>query len=95
MVSQCANPGCGAPFLYFRDGKLFAVRRSGAADQERVEFFWLCGECNVRLKMEVTPGGETNLVPRPRKALQTTEEGRSRSAIHYGGSVMEGQLKAS
>ncbi len=89
MVSQCANPECGAPFLYFRDGKLFAVRRSGAADQERVEFFWLCGECNLRLKMEVTPRGDTNLVPQPRMTPSCTAT-KSQSALHCGDFVIEG-----
>lgn len=65
MVSQCANPDCGTPFLYFRDGKLFTVRRIGPLKQERVEFFWLCGECTAHLKMEIKLNGAMSLVPRP------------------------------
>lgn len=72
MVSQCANPECRAAFLYFRDGKLFAVRRGGVQDQGQVEFFWLCGECTTHLKMEITPSGNTNLVPRSPMALQAS-----------------------
>ncbi len=78
MVSQCVNPDCGAPFLYFRDGKLFQVRRGAAADQERLEFFWLCGECATHLKMEITLKGEMNLVPRPRIGA-TSHPGKERA----------------
>jgi hypothetical protein len=46
MVSQCANPECGAPFLYLRHGKLFKIERPGfSARHSRVEYFWLCGNC--------------------------------------------------
>lgn len=47
MVSRCANPDCGLPFLYFRGGKLFSVRRYLTADREEkmVEYFWLCPDC--------------------------------------------------
>jgi hypothetical protein len=69
MVSQCANPDCRAPFLYFRNGKLFAIPRSTALKQERVEFFWLCGECTAHWQMEITLNGAMNLVPRPQTAL--------------------------
>ncbi len=31
MLSKCANPGCPAPFLYLRQGKLFRVE-TGVAD---------------------------------------------------------------
>lgn len=41
MVSQCANPDCGAPFLYLRRGR----RRGLPARQWRVEYFWRCGNC--------------------------------------------------
>jgi hypothetical protein len=52
MVSQCANPDCGAPFLYLREGKLFVIPRPGfAARHSRVEYFWLCGNCAAKLKI--------------------------------------------
>ncbi len=51
MVSRCANPECGAPFLYLREGRLIAVRR-GEGRHGRVEFFWLCGACTSRLTLE-------------------------------------------
>jgi len=65
MVSQCANPGCGAQFLYFGEGKLVAVRRTATSlDQATVEFFWLCGECATHLNLEVPPDGMPNVVAR-------------------------------
>jgi hypothetical protein len=42
MVSQCFNPECRADFLYWRHGRLVAVR---SAQHSKVEFFWLCGTC--------------------------------------------------
>jgi hypothetical protein len=53
MVSRCANPDCGAPFLYLRQGKLFVMPRPGfSARHSRVEYFWLCGNCAGNLTIE-------------------------------------------
>jgi hypothetical protein len=55
MVSRCANPDCGAPFLYLRPGKLFVMPRSGfSTRRSRVEYFWLCGNCAGKM----TIGGD-------------------------------------
>lgn len=60
MVGKCANRDCGAPFRYFRDGKLFAFELSGrrpskarksTADPRSVEHFWLCGQCASTLTL--------------------------------------------
>jgi hypothetical protein len=65
VVSQCANPDCGAPFLYFRHGKLIALRHRGeTAPAARVEFFWLCGECANHITLEVKLHGGMNLIPK-------------------------------
>lgn len=54
MVSQCANPKCGAPFLYLREGRLIALRhRAQPRLPERVEFFWLCGKCANHVTLDV------------------------------------------
>jgi hypothetical protein len=46
MVSQCVNPDCGAPFVYMRNGRLFAVpRKSASITSATVEYFWLCERC--------------------------------------------------
>ena len=65
MVSHCANPGCGAQFLYFGEGHLIAVRRATASPEgATVEFFWLCGECASYLDLEVPRDGGPHVVPR-------------------------------
>lgn len=69
MVSQCANPGCEARFMYFGEGKLVVVRRPAASLAEAtVEFFWLCGDCAAHLNLEVPPDGMPVVVPRPEAA---------------------------
>lgn len=65
MVSQCANPECGAQFLYFGRGQLITVRHhQHSAAGSDVEFFWLCGDCVTRWSLEVGLNGSMNLVPR-------------------------------
>jgi hypothetical protein len=57
VVSHCANPGCRAPFVYFRSGKLFAMpRRSGGAKHATVECFWLCERCSQDVALEFHQG---------------------------------------
>ena len=61
MVGRCANPECGIPFRYYRDGKLFrfalsapstALRvRPEAATCRRIEDFWLCGACASKMTL--------------------------------------------
>lgn len=60
MVGECANPHCGAPFRYSRDGKLFRLElgasaasvRTGPNQTRRVaaksKIFGLCGSCASR-----------------------------------------------
>lgn len=65
MVSACANPKCGAEFLYFGQGQLVAVPRQGKSlTESNVEFFWLCGDCAGHLNLKVALNGTMNLVPR-------------------------------
>jgi hypothetical protein len=66
MVSQCANPDCGAPFLYLREGKLFVIPRPGfSARHSRVEYFWLCGNCSGKLKIASSRDCGVRLAPWP------------------------------
>ncbi len=61
MVANCANPECGVPFRYFRDGRLFrfdlndhftpASVGPDVAVHRRVEYFWLCGSCASRMTL--------------------------------------------
>ncbi len=61
MISKCANPNCGAPFRYLREGKLFQLytgsqpASAGGTDAKtsrQMEYFWLCGRCAATLRLE-------------------------------------------
>jgi len=65
MVSECANPRCHEPFIYYRQGKLFSVpRRSTTAKRATIENFWLCQSCAESMAIEVRHGGNPSLVSR-------------------------------
>ena len=60
MVNHCANPQCGKPLHYLREGRVyvFDVTRfaASAADRtRRMEHFWLCGVCSDMYLLEQTP----------------------------------------
>jgi hypothetical protein len=64
MVTKCANPDCGAPFLYLRHGRLFAIPRPGASLRAaNIEYFWLCGNCAGRLTIDSRRGAGMHLAP--------------------------------
>jgi hypothetical protein len=66
MVSQCANPNCGAPFVYLREGKLFVIPRpSLPARHSTVECFWLCKNCARKLTITSSHDCEVHVVPGP------------------------------
>lgn len=57
MVSRCANPECGEPFVYLRNGHLFTLPRNhSASSRATVEFFWLCERCAEVLRPEFGQG---------------------------------------
>jgi hypothetical protein len=73
MVSNCANPKCGKPLHYLRDGRIFLFEMSDKVTVmngkrvRRVEHFWLCGACSQTMAMtQSTEGVELTLLPRPR-----------------------------
>jgi len=74
MVNQCANPQCGKPLHYLREGRIYVFDvPSSAASAEgkrsrRMEHFWLCGSCAKTLVMEQTAEG-VRAVPRMRVEL--------------------------
>jgi hypothetical protein len=60
VVANCANPECGVPFRYFREGRLcrFDLNHFGPAPvgpdvtaHRRGEYFWLCGSCASRMTL--------------------------------------------
>lgn len=71
MLAKCANPDCGAPFRYLRDGRIFRVERAaerGESPGHNVEHFWLCGACSAFLTLHTDRDGNVSVVPqRPGK----------------------------
>jgi hypothetical protein len=60
MVKQCANPNCGKPLRYLREGRIFVFEtqdNDGNASIRRMEHFWLCGTCSRTLRLEKTSQG--------------------------------------
>jgi hypothetical protein len=69
MVSHCANPACGVPLRYLRDGRLFQfeVRCTGSRslnqeeredvkrNKRHVSHYWLCGACSILLTLQFDP----------------------------------------
>ena len=66
MVSNCANPKCGVPLHYLRDGRLFQFEvralsevksdSAEAAPKRRplrhVWHYWLCGACSSTMTLQ-------------------------------------------
>lgn len=75
MVSNCANPKCGKPLHYLRDGRIFVFdvpdKNAGAGGKRarRLEHFWLCGSCSQTLAMEQSADG-VRVVQRPAARLR-------------------------
>ncbi len=70
MLSKCANPACAAPFIYLRDGKLFQINTAGGPQlvsdgrpPQRIEYFWLCGECAANMTLAFQRGKGVVTVP--------------------------------
>ena len=76
MVGRCANPECGIPFRYYRDGKLFRFElsapstaltvRSETVTRRRIEDFWLCGACASKMTLISEDGVGVRMRPLPR-----------------------------
>lgn len=75
MVNQCANPSCGKPLHYLREGRIFVfdlpdpdvpVPAPGGRAR-RLQHFWLCGPCSEIMVMEQTSEAEIRLAFKSRK----------------------------
>ena len=68
MVSHCANPACGVPLQYLREGRLYqfdvrctngrALLRNEAQPGKttrHISHYWLCGRCANMLTLEFDP----------------------------------------
>ena len=72
MVNECANPNCSRPFLYLREGRLFAFDMpdpggpviSGRVARRR-EHYWLCGECSQAFVLVQSCETGVLLAPKP------------------------------
>jgi hypothetical protein len=77
MLSHCANPECGRPFLKLRDGRLFLVETERVIKpamaappfvrarqlQRMVEHYWLCDDCAARWTLTYGADRGIGLVP--------------------------------
>jgi hypothetical protein len=77
MLSRCANPECGTPFLKLREGKLFLVETERVTKpalavppfvrarklQRSVEHYWLCDECAAEWTLAYDRDRGISLVP--------------------------------
>ena len=61
MLAKCANPVCGAHFLYLNQGRIYNVPVYGTNEKsclwpQRVEHFWLCSACCATLTLVLRDG---------------------------------------
>lgn len=51
MVSRCANPLCGKPLHYLRDGRvyLFSASKEDGTRTHPIRHYWLCGACSASM----------------------------------------------
>jgi hypothetical protein len=67
MISCCANPACGKPLHYLREGRIYVFETAAAerkAGQRRLEHYWLCGACSPTLALVQDTHGHVHLLPR-------------------------------
>jgi len=77
MIAKCANPACGAPFRYLREGRIFQVDRDPAGHlivgpflvsdrglPHHLEHFWLCGSCAPTMTLVIDREQGVIAVPR-------------------------------
>lgn len=79
MVNNCANPGCGKPLHYLREGRIYIFDASASAAEpgakrlRHLEHFWLCGVCVEAMMLIQDAAGGVRVVPRP-AAIRDREE---------------------
>jgi hypothetical protein len=75
MMNQCANPECGKPLHYLREGRIFVFDLpdpnvpvpTPGGHARRLQHFWLCGRCSETMVLEQTTEMQIRLAVRPRK----------------------------
>jgi hypothetical protein len=75
MVNQCANPNCGKPLHYLREGRIFVfdlpdpdvpVPAPGGRAR-RLQHFWLCGPCSETMVLQQTSEMQIRIAVKSRK----------------------------
>jgi hypothetical protein len=61
-VSQCANPDCRLQLHYLREGKIYRFALSAKTGGNRLEHFWLCGECSKSMILTCVNRSEVKTV---------------------------------
>ena len=85
MVNNCANPGCGKPLHYLREGRIYVFDASvGVTDpakkrERRLEHYWLCGACAENLILVQDLQGWIRILPKPLATLEREESLRALS----------------
>ncbi len=85
MVNYCANPGCGKPLHYLREGRIYVFDASiatgspGKKKERQLEHYWLCGACAQSMTMVQDAQGWVRILPRP---AVLREPGDDRGPVH-------------
>ena len=95
MTANCANPACKAPFRYFRSGTIYLLDQRDRATtrlrtlntRDRIEYFWLCGECSRTLRLVLDQQGSAALEAVSRTTTQAalclTQAARPEASNEY------------
>jgi len=90
MVNNCANPGCGKPLHYLREGRIYIFDATvgdsepGVKRLRRLEHYWLCGACSEVMILMQDPQGMIRVVskaPAIRRREQPDSDVRTPLAV--------------
>lgn len=63
MITVCFDPVCTRELLYLREGRVVRLVKTQGG-QERVEHFWLCGDCYQLHDFQFSSKGGIRLIAR-------------------------------
>jgi hypothetical protein len=73
---KCANPECGADFLYLYEGELIVFE----LPDRSVKKYWLCGACAPRMRVMYDPSEGVKIVAKEPASGETDYGGSFRKA---------------